>query len=202
MAKAIVVEHQGVVSSFAFNKIDRTRLYGRRRRVPLDPEGKPCTRASLTVDDSSLLLRSGMTAQGYFDEELRWIPSKELVGIDAAGMPLEVKASTLGEAVALEGPIEPTELLDVRVSAVYVLWPEELGKELREELESGKIYRFPFNYRPGWDVGAAYLVANEKGDFFALTGERWTPDWAAPNALLEPLGDDEDFGDELDFEMF
>ncbi len=63
MAKAIVVEHEGAVSSFAFNKIDRSRLYGRRRRVALDPAARPCTRAALT-DDGALLLRSGMTAQG------------------------------------------------------------------------------------------------------------------------------------------
>lgn len=202
MAKAIVVEHRGGVSSFAFHKIDRSRLYGRRRRVALDPASQPCTRASLTTDDASLLLRPGMTAQGYFDEELRWIPSKELVGIDAEGEPLEVQPSTLGEPVALGDPVDPTELLDVRVQAVYLLSPEEFADELKAELLAGKIFRFPFNYRPGWDRGEAFLVANEKGDLFALSGQSWKPDWASPNALLEPLGEDEDFGDELDFEMF
>lgn len=202
MAKAIVVEHRGGVSSFAFNKIDRSRLYSRRRRVPLDPEGRPCTRAALTGDDASLLVRPGMTAQGYFDEEMRWIPSKELVGIDAEGQPLEMRPSTLGEPVALSAAVDPTALLDVRVQAVYLLSPEELTDELKADLLDGKIFRFPFNYRPGWDDGEAYLIANEKGDFFALSGQRFTPDWAAPNALLEPLGEDEDFGDELDFEMF
>ena len=201
MAKAIVVEHQGVVSSFSFSKIDRSRLYGRRRRVALDPSAQACTRAALT-DDGSLLLRLGMTAQGYFDEQQRWIPHKDLVGLDSAGNPLEVQPSTLGEPVPLAGPIAATELLDVRVQTVYLLDPEELGPALQEELRAGAIYRFRFNYRPGWESGEAYLLANLDGDFFALAGPRVSPEWCAPSALLELGGDDEDFGDELDFEMF
>lgn len=200
MAKAILVERQGKVSSFAFNKIDRSRLYGRRRRVALDPSSQPCTRAALT-DDGSLLLRVGMTAQGYFDESGRWIPHKALVGLGPDGQPLEVKPSTLGEPVPLEGPVAVEELLDLRVQAVYLLAPEELDAGLRDDLAAGRIFRFRFNYRPGWDDGEAHLIANAEGDVFALTGTRVPPEWAAPNALL-PLGDEEDFGDELDFEMF
>jgi len=39
MAKAIVVAFNGEESSFAFAKLDRSRLYGARRRVPLDQSG-------------------------------------------------------------------------------------------------------------------------------------------------------------------
>ncbi len=201
MAKAIVVEYQGAASSFAFTKIDRSKLYGRRRRVALDPSAQPCTRASLT-EDGGLLLRVGMTAQGYFDEEERWIPHKSLVGLDAEGEALEAHPSTLGEPVPLSGPVEAREVLDLRVQSVYALVPEELAPGLRQELEAGAIYRFRFNYRSGWEEGEAFLVANLEGDFFALTGAKTEPEWCAPNALLEPLGEDEDFGDELDFEMF
>lgn len=200
MAKAIVVEHQGVASSFAFNKIDRSKLYGRRRRVALDPSAQPCTRAVLTED--GLLVRQGMTAQGYFDENQRWIPQKDLVGLGETGEPLEQRPSTLGDPVPLAGPIPPEEFLDVRVQAVYLLTPEELDPELRERLLAGDIFRFPFNYRPGWESGEAYILANTEGDFFVLTGARSLPEWCAPNALLDPLAEDEDFGDELDFEMF
>lgn len=200
MAKAIVVEHQGVASSFAFNKIDRSKLYGRRRRVALDPSAQPCTRAVLTED--GLLVRQGMTAQGYFDENQRWIPQKDLVGLSETGEPLEQRPSTLGDPVPLAGPIPPEEFLDVRVQAVYLLTPEELDPELRERLLAGDIFRFPFNYRPGWESGEAYILANTEGDFFVLTGARSLPEWCAPNALLDPLAEDEDFGDELDFEMF
>lgn len=200
MAKAIVVERNGKTSTFGFNKVDRSKLYGRRRRVALDPAGEPCTRAALN-EDGSLILRPGMMAQGYFDENQRWLPQKDLVGLDARGEPLEQRPSTLGEEVSLDGPLPPQRLLEVRVQSVYALEPESVDEGLRGELADGAIFRFPFNYRPGWDDGEAWLVANVDGDFFALVGGRVVPEWCEPRVLPEIAGDD-DFGDELDFDMF
>lgn len=200
MAKAIVVERDGETSTFAFSKIDRSKLYGRRRRVALDPSGQPCTRAALN-EDGSLILRQGMTAQGYFDDTQRWVPQAELVGLDPAGEALAVHPSTLGEEVPLGDPIDVREFLEVRVQSVYALDPEGCAPGLRADLESGKIFRFPFNYRPGWDSGFGYLVANMEGLLFAVVGARVEPEWCSPNVLPE-LGEDEDFSDELDFEMF
>lgn len=65
MARVISVGLEGVESSFGFKVVDRAALYGRRRRVALDRDGQTCSRASL-LEDGSLLLRSGMTGQGYF----------------------------------------------------------------------------------------------------------------------------------------
>jgi hypothetical protein len=201
MAKSIVVERLGEVSSFAFSKVDRAKLYGRRRRLALDPSGRACTRAALT-EDGSLILRIGMTAQGYFDEAQRYVPHRELVGIGSDGEMLETLPSTLGEVVALEGPIEARELLDVRVAAVYLLEPEQLSEELSAQLNAGAYFRFPFNYRPDFRRGSGYLVANLEGQLFALIGERVEPSWCAPHQLPSHADDDEDFSDELDFEMF
>lgn len=201
MAKAIVVERDGKTSTFAFTKVDRAKLYGRRRRVALDPAGEPCTRAALN-EDGSLILRPGMTAQGYFDENQRWLPLKDLVGLDAEGKALEVKPSTLGEPVPLKGPLPAQDLLEVRVSSVYALDPESLDEGLRAELAAGALFRFPFNYRPGWEAGEAWLVANMEGDAFALVGGRVAPEWCEPKVLAPLEGDDEDLDDELDFEMF
>ena len=200
MAKSIMVEQNGVASSFSFKKVDRSKLYGRRRRIHLDPAGRNCARASLT-DDGSLILRQGMTAQGYFDEAGRWIPQKELVGLDAEGRPLEQKPSTLGQAVPLEGPVSAREFLSVRVYSVYALEPEELDEELGRSLREGEIYRLPFNYRPGWDEGSAWLVASMEGHLFALVGRQVEPEWCAPHQLPE-IDDEDEFEDDLDFEMF
>lgn len=200
MARSIVVEKDGKTSSFGFRKIDRSKLYGQRRRIHLDPAGEPCARASVT-DDSSLLLRVGMTAQGYFDEDGHWIPYGELQGLGGDGQPLEKVPSTLGEVVELEGPVAPRELLDQRNQSVYSLDPEEFDDALRASLEAGDVYRLPFNYRPGWKMGHAFLVANSQGDLFALMGEPATPDWCEPGRLPE-VDEDDDQDDELDFEMF
>jgi hypothetical protein len=202
MAKTIVVESGGEVSSFAFSKVDRAKLYGRRRRMALDPSGRVCSRASLT-EDGSLILRVGMTAQGYFDEIQRFVPLRELVGLGAAGEVLETLPSTLGEVVKVEGPLDPREMLEVRVGAVYLLEPQELSENLREQLLAGSYFRFPFNYRPDFRRGDAYLVANFEGELFALVGERVEPSWCGPHLLPAiDADDDEDFSDELDFEMF
>ncbi|MEM9555756.1 MAG: hypothetical protein AAGC60_15995 [Acidobacteriota bacterium] len=201
MPRTIVVERDGAVSSFKFRKIDRARLYGQKRRIHLDPSGAACTRAALT-EDGSLILRAGMTAQGYFDEDGQWLRYGELVGLDADGEALEKVPSTLGEAVALEGPVAPRELLDCRVQSVYSLDPEELDEALAASLREGAIYRLPFVYRSDYHQGRAFLVANPAGELFALVVDPAPPDWSEPHVL--PAYDDEDdgFDDELDFEMF
>ncbi|MEM8934267.1 MAG: hypothetical protein AAGE94_23950 [Acidobacteriota bacterium] len=201
MARSIVLSRAGATSSFAFKKIDRARLYGRRRRIPLDPAGEACTRAALT-EDGSLILRQGMTAQGYFDHDDHWVPQGELVGLDEHGEPLERRTSTLGREVELEGPLDPRDVLDVRTRSVYLLSPEDVDDGLREALEAGSLFRFPFVYRESWEDSWAWLVANPDGDLFALVGERVEPVWSEPHVLPAEETDDDDLDDELDFEMF
>ena len=201
MARSIVVTRDGRNSSFGFRKIDRSRLYGRRRRIHLDPAGEPCNRASLT-DDGSLLLRLGMTAQGYFDGDGHWIPFGDLQGIGEGGEPLEKVPSTLGEPVELEGPVDPQDLLDQRVQSVYSLTPEDFDEVLHESLRDGDVYRLPFSYRGGWKMGQAFLVANPEGDVFTLVGEPASPDWCEPHRLPDVDDGADDLDDELDFEMF
>ncbi|HJN74100.1 MAG TPA: hypothetical protein QGF58_09235 [Myxococcota bacterium] len=80
MARQIAVTLDGVTTCFDFKKVDRSKLYGRRVRVPLDGDGEPCTRASLTADGSTLI-RVGMTAQGYFDEDGTWVAVCPMNGV-------------------------------------------------------------------------------------------------------------------------
>jgi hypothetical protein len=61
MPKGIVVPHNGMVSSFQIEKVERAKLYGVRRRLAVDDKGRTCARAALT-DDGQVLLRAGMTA--------------------------------------------------------------------------------------------------------------------------------------------
>ncbi len=201
MAKAIVVDREGAVSSFDFSKVSRTKLYGKRQRMALDPSGRRCTRAALTAD-GSLLLRAGMTAQGYFDGDGTWVPNKELVGLDEDGGVLESLPSTLGNAQTLVGPVPPQELLDLRVAAVYALEPTDVDAALQADLDAGQIFRFPFVYRGGHTAQTGFLVANDEGAF-AIVGAQTTPEWCTLDAVLPPdFEDDDAFADDLDFEMF
>lgn len=197
MARPIMVSREGVVSSFQLDRVERRSLYGIRRRVPVDASGEPCSRAALT-DDGTVLLRSGMTAQGWFLADGRQVESDAIGAQDDDGQPLELVPSTLGEPQELEGPVEATEVLDLAVSSIYRLEPENLDPRLELDLKAGELWRFRFNYRPDYRCETAFLLANEEG-FFALVGVPCPPrflSFAAP-----PPPDEDDDAEELDFEM-
>ncbi len=203
MARQIVVSGpEGTQSTFDFAKVERSRLYGRRLRVALDPDGQPCVKAALTTD-GSLMIKSGMTAQGYFDDEGVWVPNRELVGLDEDGRALQRVESTLGVEQPLKGPVAPERVLDLRISSVYELSPVDVAPELVLALRSGDVFEFQFNYRADYKAETALLLANTEGDLFALVGRPTEPIWHDPQETLSPYGEleDED-ADDLDFEMF
>lgn len=198
MAKPIVVTLDGVESRFEHAKVERSRLYGARRRVPLDQTGQPCVKAALTTD-GLYLLQSGMTAQGYFDESGRWLQKSQLVGIDGDGQPLPLKPSTLGVAQPLV-VIDPSELLRHAVESVYQLEPESLDGALAARLEAGDVFKFGFNYGADYHEETAFLVKNAEG-CFCLVGAPITAVWSEPGKVLAPQVDEAP-ADDLDFEMF
>lgn len=198
MAKPIVVSLEGVDSRFDHAKLERHKLYGARKRVPLDAAGQPCQKAALTVD-GQYLLQSGMTAQGYFDEGGRWLQKSELVGLGPDGETLELKPSTLGVAQPLQR-VEPEELLRHLVQVVYPLKPLELDPALESRLTAGELFRFDFNYGADYHLETAFLLASTEG-MFCLVGTGITPAWSEPG-LLAVAEATEDAGDDLDFDMF
>lgn len=197
MAKQIVVSLGGNSSTFDFKKVTRAGLMGRNSRRVLDPDGHVCERASVTRD-GSLLLRSGMSAQGYFTRsENRWVPNKELVAVDPGGRPIEKVPSTLGEAQELEGPVPVEDFLDLSVASLYALDAVELDGALKKSLDEGEIYRFLFNTRADYEGQTAYLIAGKDGLPYCVIGHQTGADWIAPKAVPEETFDDEDpFEDE------
>ena len=201
MAKPIVVSYKGSESRLDFVKLSRSKLYGRRRRIVQDLEGRPCRRAQLT-DDGDLLLLGGMTAQGYFTASGRPVERSEMVGMNAEGEIVPKQPSTLGSVQELEGPVPPEEVLDLQVQSVYILEPQEIAPELLEALEAGKIFRCPFNYYADYHAETAFLLANKEG-LFALIGSPTQSVWCEPEALPEETFEESELEeDDLDFEMF
>ncbi len=199
MARTIVVTLDGNTSSFGFSRLDRKKLYATRKRIPLDSDGDPCKRATLT-DDGSMLVTSGMTGQGYFDPTGRWVQTSELVGLDADGTPVEKHPSTLGAPQALS-EVDPDALLDAVVTTVYMLDADEVDAALQARLDAGSVFQFAFNMRADYHVETAFLVANDQGTF-ALLGDRFETPWCTLDQPVLPEDDDDDDSDELDFEMF
>ncbi len=200
MAREIVVEMDGRPSTFAFKKVDRRKLYGVRQRVPLDTEGAACGKGELLAD-GSLLLRAGMTAQAYFDDEGTWYARRDLASVWPDGTVAEKHPSTLGEKQPLS-KVGAEALLDARIHSVYALEPTDLDEPLRAALEAGELFQFPFSYRGGARRDVSFLVHNEHG-FFGLVGQPTNPAWCDLEAVaVDDFGDDGGFDDDLDFEMF
>jgi len=200
MAKLILINYQGEEAQFSHKKVDRSKLYGSRKRISLDPSGENCLRCELS-DDGSTLIMSGMTSQGYFDSDINWIPNNELIGMDSSGKVLDKVPATLG--VAQDGVLSELEpLLDLAVDSIYQLDPEEVPQSIQIVLESGKAISFSFNYREDYHAESAYLVFNDEG-YFALIGNPIKPEWMELDQIVEETFESEsEEGDDLDFEMF
>ena len=200
MAKPISVEFKGKVSNFDHMKLERSKLYGRRRRVAYDAEGEECSRISLS-QDGTLLIRSGMTAQGYFTDDDRWVPNKDLVGLDDSGKPLELVPSTLGESQELGDTCDPQDLLDIKPTTVYMLEGTEVDQALEKQLEDGSIFTFPLNYRADYKAETAFLLKNTEG-YFCVVGVPTVSEWCEQEKPAIEKHEEEEDSDDLDFDMF
>lgn len=202
MAKTINVTWKGQQAVFTFKSVDRAALYGKRRRIAFDETGEACVRASL-LNDGSLVLKSGMTGQGYFLPDGRWVAQADLEGINPDGTQAALVPSTLGVDVPLEGPVPIEEVLDMKVATIYMLDAESLPEALGSSLESGDCYRFSFNFRPDYKAETGILLANGDGTW-ALIGEPVAHDWSELGRAVDVVAAAADDGDadDLDFEMF
>ena len=200
MGKTINVSYKGESAVFAYKPIDRAVLYGKRRRVAFDEAGNECMKASL-LSDGSLLIRSGMTAQGYFTPDKVWVPQGELEAINPDGSVPELFPSTVGETVEATD-ISATDALNLRFETTYSLEPEALPETIKKVLDAGGILTFPFNPRADYQVETGLLVGNENG-YFALIGQPIEYEYAELSAFVsvteEAASED---SDDLDFEMF
>jgi hypothetical protein len=200
MAKTINLTYGAETAIFAYKPIDRAVLYGKRRRVAFDLNGKECAKASLLAD-GSLLIRSGMTAQGYFTEDETWVPQSELEAINLDGTQPELFPATVGENVVAE-KVSAVEALSLRFDTTYSLETEELPSGLKKELDSGSIFKFPFNPRADYQVETGILVSNENG-YFALIGQEVEYQYSALSSVVSVVDEAaSDSSDDLDFEMF
>lgn len=200
MALQLHFRLDGVESKFDFKKIDRDKLYGRRRRVVLDDAGKDCVKAELS-EDGTTIITSGMALQAYFDEEGEWVEHSRLVGLDESGEPVDKVPSTLGVAQELEES-SPEELSQNQMVAVYQLFDAEVDAGLRSKLDAGSIFKFSFNYRADYAADPGFLIGNEEG-VFALITKEVAPVWCQLKTVaVDSFDDQSEVDDDLDFEMF
>ena len=199
MAKSIILNKNDSTSIFQLKKIERKKLYGYKKRLAVDENNNECKRGSLT-EDGQILIKSGMTSQGWFIDGGKQIESDEIGAIDENNNELELIPSTLGINQDLEGPIDPKDLLDLSITNVYSIIPDQISDDLKSSLEKGEIWKFNFNFRSDYRMETAYILKNESG-YFAIVGIPFNIKMLIPNEA-PPEDEDEDMNDEIDFEMF
>jgi hypothetical protein len=199
MAKPLMVSLGSEVFSFSVSEVERADLYGSRKRLPTDDGGRTCVRAALT-QDGSLLIASGMSGQGYFNAAGQFVPRGKLVGLDTQGSLVESQPSTLGVPQALEGPVDPSRVLDLELLSVYLIAPEQDAGSLLDRLKAGEIFACDFNYAASLEVERAYLLSNDHG-LFALVGKSVAVGWVEEGTRFAPPVEETEASDELDFEM-
>ena len=131
MDRTLEVACEGTASNFAVRKLSRATLYGTRRRVPVDAEGRPCRAAALTRD-GRFLLPAGSTATLHLDDQGDAVERGELR--PARGSQDAASASEPHVA-------EATELLGCTVRQVYALVPVAVSGHLDNLLASTGICR-------------------------------------------------------------
>jgi len=200
MSKTINISYKGESAVFGYKPIDRGVLYGKRRRVPFDADGNECAKASL-LEDGSLLIKSGMTAQGYFTPDKVWVAQGDLEAINPDGTTPELFPATIGEVVEAT-QLSPVEALNLRFGTTYALEPEVLSEGIKKELDSGVVLTFPFNPRADYEVETGVLVGNENG-YFALIGQKNLYEFVGLASVVSVAEEaNSDTSDDLDFEMF
>jgi len=105
-----------------------------------------------------------------------------------------------GRKVAQMLVMQPLELLDLSVTTVYSILPDEISKDLENSLDSGEIWKCNFNFRADYRMETCFILKNDTG-YFAIVGIPNHINMLSPNAL-PPEDEDADEDDELDFEMF
>ncbi len=162
----LLVNGQRILAEF--KKVDRKKIYGWSSIEVFDQNGSKCTLAGLA--EGQYVMPSGSSALVSLNAKGEAVSKSTLVGVDSEGNKVEKVPSIYDQKVMLrEATID--EYLSMAVKSVYQLQIDENKEALLEDLNSGKIYYFVFNYRADYEGDDAFLISNGT-DVFAITGMR------------------------------
>ena len=178
-------------------KVDRSALYGRTETIALDAAGRECE--LVLVDRSgTLVIPKGGTGMGSLSAAGHWVERSSLSYRSEGGDPLTNQPSSYDAPIKLDTLATPQELLDVAVSAIYLLsddpaFVEALGKS---------IYRFEYYFRAGPTGSLAFVLASGEAAFMLLGQPNSFPLVGLETAVEElDLETEEDDDFDLDFSM-
>jgi len=206
MAKQLIFQTNQQETPCDIVRLDRKKLYGWKEIVAIGPDGNECVR--MDIDESgSYIIPKGGKAAGNLGENGKWVDKSHLKAVDSTGKPVALIPSSFDSPVQLDQTVDIETYLDHVIDAVYVIKPDEDIKTnfIKAIRSVDGIYTFSFNYRPGYESKAAFLL--EANDVLYMTlGTRSEFEFIGLDQVSDlNVNDDENddfsFEDDLDFSM-
>lgn len=201
MPKQLRFSLDGEESAFEITKIDRSRLYGYKETEVLDENGLRCEFAVL-ADDGSTVVGGGDVGMGFLTVDGRWASRKELTPVNIEGDEIQPVGSSFDRVTELGQVVDADEFLTHDIRLVYALNAAALSGKLRDRLQAGEIFKFPYSYRGGLTADCGFLLQGADGNLFLLVGEAFAIEFIGLRESAVPLDDsavdDDDF---MSFDM-
>ena len=197
MAKELTFHLGGNAFAAAPVKLERKKLYGWSSLVATDRDGRICTAAYISPEDS-LMIPSGAAKLATVDENGLIAKKSDLVAYDAEGKVLESVPSSFEAPIELTATATEEQFLDHEWSSVY-----QIQNPALVEAVGDRIFTFPFSYSGGTSLQDGFLMNCPAGLFlFAGTPVDFVPVSLAEEAVIDECEEEavEDI-DELDFSM-
>ena len=197
MAKELTFNLGGNAFAAVPVKLERKKLYGWSTLVATDRDGRVCTAAYISPEDS-IMIPSGATKLAAVDENGVIVKKSDLIAYDVEGKALETVPSSFEAPIELTQTTSEEEFLDHEWASVYQLQNEDLATAIGD-----KIYVFPFSYSGGTTMNDGFLLNCPSGLFlFSGTKVEFAPVSLAEEAFIDECDEEEvEDIDELDFSM-
>lgn len=202
MAKPLILSLDGKEIAVSIIKIDREKLYGSVEIEAFDEKGREAFLRVLAADGKTLIDKGG-TALATVTEKGDSVDRSTLQPVDEDGKKIEPVPSSFGEANNLS-KATVDDYLSQNVKSVYLLEPFEGSdiKYLKDHLEGGQVYTFPFSYRGGVENDDAFIIGSNN-EAFMVTGKKSEFEFLKLNqaASLDSVEEADISADELDFDF-
>jgi hypothetical protein len=190
-ATYLELTYQGQQARFGKSEINRARLYGQRKLVAVDDEGRECESALITCD-GRYVLQSGCTADLYVNESGDVIARRDLMTTEIA-----TKLASAEAPSEIEGLVADSELLEYAVTRVHALYPVVVPAQLADALRSGSVFRLPCQRRSAPAETSSFLVGTETGAYL-VQAEPHGFDYVDPEQHVSIVDESDDDDDDLD----
>lgn len=190
MPKQLVFSLAGAESSFAINKVDRSKLYGYKETEVIDESESKCEFAVL-AEDGSTLIGSGDIGMGYMTVDGLWTSKSELKPVDIDGDEITPVKSSFDGVIELGEKVTVDVFLKHEIRLIYSLEANAFAQELKESLEAGDIFKFPYSYRGGLEADSGFLIRGEDENFYLLVGDWLEFDFIGLKQLATPVTEEE-----------